>query len=531
MSLTELLRPLPGDIAVDRPLPSLEGYSDEGGALVETLGSIDRIYPIASNADGIALAFTSSDPDDNPEIALPEPVVDPSGDGFGGGEGRTERTSADETRIPAGIRYYDIDRDYQVGMQRAGGRATPGRNRLIEFPGAMRASSARLLADGAAERARWAQDRLAYRIAEIDPELKPGQVVSVPGKSGKWRIEAWEWRENGVELELLRLPHRKGVEATTEGGRSLPQLDLLASPTLLEAFELPWDGTGASNQPQVFAAASSVTSGWRGAALYALIGSRLIPIGNTGSRRSVIGTLETAISAARTVLIDRHTQVIVQLVSDDLSLDSGSIEELADGRNRALLGGEIIQFAKAQDLGSGRWQLSTLLRGRGATEHAAHAGHAAGSNFVLLDDHPVLLDSDTLGAATQIAAIGLAETEPVADAIEGRGTTLQPLSPVRANVTTLPGGSMTLRWTRRARGVWTWESTVETPLVEQAELYEVGIGDPDTPSLTWEVSSPGLEISAATAAQLLIDHAGSSVWVRQIGTHARSIPLFLTTIA
>src|SRR5690606_35894170 len=103
-------------------------------------------------------------------------------------------------------------RDHQAGLQRADGRARPGRHAVIEFPGALNAATARNLINAAAERAGRACDTLAWRAAELDPRLVPGATVRVPGRTGDWQVESWEWREYGVELELRRLPRGAGRE-------------------------------------------------------------------------------------------------------------------------------------------------------------------------------------------------------------------------------------------------------------------------------------------------------------------------------
>ncbi len=290
VSLTELVATAGAEVAVERSLPALEGFSDEGGALAETLAAIDLLYPLASHASGGSLTIGDGDPAGDPLLTLPEPVVDATGDSFGGSGGKAQRQRADANRVPAGLRYYDVERDFQAGLQRASGRAAPGRNRIIDFPGALQASNAKALADHAADRANFAQERIAWRIAEIDPALVPGQIVALPGKPGKWRVEAWEWRENGVELELQRLPQRRGAAVAASPGRSLTPLDAVATPTMLAAFELPWDGSGSPDVRRVYAAASSASAGWTGAALYAETGGSLAPIGASGSRRSTIGT-------------------------------------------------------------------------------------------------------------------------------------------------------------------------------------------------------------------------------------------------
>ncbi|MBH5321546.1 phage tail protein [Aurantiacibacter sediminis] len=528
VALEEILGPVPGDLTVSRPLESLKGYSDEGGTILETLSSIDRVYPISSNAGNNLLSISSGEPTEDTLQTLPEPVVDISGDDAR--SGRTERRKSDETRIPAGLRYYDIDRDFQTGLQRAGGRATPGRNRLIEFPGALLATNARKLADDAAERARWSQDRMSYRIAEIDPALTPGQVISVPARNGKWRIDAWEWREQGIELDLVRMPQRKAATVSTDTGRSLPKVDNIATATSLEAYELPWDGMGPSDQRRVYAAASSFSAGWSGAALYAVQGELLSPIGTTGSRRSIIGELTSDLSPAHPALIDRHNAIEIQLDSTDFLLASCTLEELVSGKNRALIGEEIVQFANAENIGAGRWRLSVLLRGIGGSEHVTFADHTQGAPFILLDDRPIRLDNAAIAQAHRIAAIGLADDAPVIAEIGGEGSSLRPLTPVHGEMRTNVDGSMSLIWTRRARGSWVWSGTVEVPLVEQSESYEIGLGDPETPRKVWAMAAPEFTLDPPTVSDLQANHPGQPLWVRQIGTFSRSLPLLLTTI-
>jgi hypothetical protein len=207
-------------------------------------------------------------------------------------------------------------------------------------------------------------------------------------------------------------------------------------------------------------------------------------------------------------------------------------EALATGANRALLGTEVIQFAEALWLGGALWRLRGLLRGRGGTEAAAQAGHAAGTPFVLLDGRPLAIDPAKLDptGAMSLAAIGLADDEPVIAPIANPGLTLRPLTPVHPRVRPSAGGGLILRWTRRARGAWTWPDGIETPLSEQAEAYTVGLGDTAQPALRWELSQPRLELSAATVAHLSSEHPGQPLWVRQVGSFAVSPALLLTIL-
>lgn len=531
VTLAELVEPIGQAVEAEAALPGLAGFSDEGGPLAHALAAIDEVYPLACDAGGDRLTIRSADavPADPP--LLPEPAVDASDEGFGGAAGQSRRREAGAREVPDGLRYYDTGREFQAGLQRADGRARAGRSRTIEFPGALAAATARNLANAAAERAGWARDTLAWRVAELDPALVPGEVVRVPGQPGYWRIDGWEWRERGVELELRRLPRGAARQSPADRGEALPAPDVVATPTELTAFELPWDGIG-GGQRQVYAAASSTSRGWTGAALYADQANGLVPLGASGTRRSIVGEVVSALPPSPAVLFDRQATFDVELVSADFMLASASAEALAVGANRALLGGEVFQFAEAISLGSSLCRLRGLLRGRGGTEEAALAGHPVGTPFVLLDGQPLAVDPvrvDPTGA-TNLAAIGLADDEPVIAPIANSGLTLRPLAPVHPRVQPGADGGLVLRWTRRARGAWTWPDGVEAPLGEQAEAYLVGLGDTEAPVRRWELVQPQLELSAATLAQLASAHPGQPLWVRQAGSFAVSPPLLLTTL-
>jgi len=528
--LQDVLAPLapPHDIA--RALDGLRGFSDEGGPLRGTLAAIAQVYPLACDTSGQALSLFSTEAEGETAVLLPEAVVDREEQSFGGPAGHSAHHSAALRHVPAGIRYYDVNRDYQPSLQRAGGRAAAGRDIITEFPGALAAADARDLAEQAAERQSWSQDRINWRIAELDPSLRPGSLVRVPDRPGRWRVESWEWRESGLELELLRQPNARRASATGDPGRSLAAADLPATPTQLLAFELPWDGQGSAEARQVFAAASSSSGGWTGAMLYVDRAGGLVPLAGTGNRRSIIGSTLTPLAPGDPHLLGRSRVLDVQLASPDFALTSRLIEDLAQGANRAIVAAEIIQFATAQLLGNGLWRLSGILRGRGGTEHHALASHPPGTAFALLDDRPVRLEPAIIGNAAAISAIGLADAEAVGAPIAGFGATLRPLTPVHPRANVAPGGALTLAWTRRARGAWNWDGTVEPALAEQSERYEVGLGNPALPAATWEVGVPQLSIGAALRSQLQTLHPGASLWVRQIGSFARSEPLLLASI-
>jgi len=229
--------------------------------------------------------------------------------------------------------------------------------------------------------------------------------------------------------------------------------------------------------------------------------------------------------------VETGPPLIVELAAPDMTLAPATMAAIALGANRVILGEEVLQFVDARQIGHRRWELSGLLRGRLGTEHAAHMGHAPGTRMVLLDERIVSLAPEQAASVTRLAAIGSAEDEPVYAAIRARGAAAAPPSPVHPRIAVSEDGGIVLSWTRRSRGAWRWSEGTEIPLVEASELYEVGLGPTDAPIALWQTSVPTLSISEAERDAFLAAAPDGVVWVRQIGSFARSAPLGLITLS
>lgn len=506
------------------PLEGLLGLTADG-SVGETLQSLDPLFPMDCDA-GERLTIARERLQALP-YPLPEAAVTSEDGKFGRFRGFSRKRAPDTGSPPEALRYYDPARDYQPGTQRAAGRPRPGEPRTIELPAALDAATAQGLIRAASRRADWARETLSWRVAELDPRIVPGALVSVPGESGTWRVREWEWREDGIELTLLRLPPAAAYAAPpVDPGRANLPPDAEITPTRLAAFELPWDGNGPGNQPAIYAAVSSSGAGWTGAALFAeRADGGLDPLGPSGRSRAIMGATLGVLPAASPLLFDRHGTIEVELVDPAMTLGDATPAALAEGANRALIGGEIVQFVKATQIAPARWRLSGLWRGRGGTEASA-ASHIAGEAFVLLDGASVQLDPAAIGPSPEvrIAAIGLADPEPVLSPIVGRGLTLRPLAPVHGRIEMLPDGALRLSWIRRARGGWLWRDGVDTPLGESAEIYDVTFGSEASVLARWEATSPQIEVAAATRAELLAAMPSGAFRIRQRGDFALFAP-------
>ncbi len=503
------------------------GFADDGGSTAASLSAIGQVMPLycVTSGDGFTL---SSSPEQSGDIStLPDQLASIADSDA---EDRTKQRAEDLDLTPLAVRYYDEQRDYQPSVQRAVGIRPNGRENMIDLPVTMEADGARRIANSNAQRARWQHEKVTWRVAVLDPTIQPGSLVKLPDTPGRWIVKSWEWLDRGIELSLERAAPATAAVVASEPGQLIAPVDLPLSPSDLQFIEVPSDGTADPSQSLLFAAASSETAAWRGAALYAEQGSTLVPIGSTDSRRAVVGHLMSDLPQSDATLFEPNGSLELELVAADLALEPTDVIGLAAGINRVLIGGEVLQFADADYQGNRVWRLSGLLRGRAGTEEFAANGHDAGTMVALLDDRLTRLDLANVSAnsSIRIAAIGRGDQTPVYAGLKNAGLSRRPLTPVHPRSEQDDAQKLTLCWTRRARGHWLWEDHVDIPLVEERERYLIGFGPISEPLATWETSAPEIAFSQTERTALVTEYGPGTVWVRQIGTFDQSSALHLT---
>ncbi|WP_347302751.1 hypothetical protein V5740_12210 [Croceibacterium sp. TMG7-5b_MA50] len=524
VTLAEVIEPAGGEAQAATAFPGLIGWSHDGGSLAGQLDEIGQLYPlcIRHGEKGIEIAGCG---DEEAAIMLPEAALssDVADDGTLLLAGLSRRNT--EAAVPAGIRYYDVARDHQIGTQLTGARS-PGFN-LLDFAGTMESGSARLLANRMRQRIEARSDGAVWRMVELDPQIAPGAIVQLPDRPGRWCVETWELDAQGVVVELVSVPPVAAQASGTDAGAALPQPDEPTGPTILAALELP-PFSATDQGRQIHAAVSADANGWSGAALYREYDGDLVTVGHARAPRSRVGVVLTALAPSSSMLLDRDSFVDVRIAAD-LPLDSVSADDLAAGANRALIGEEIIQFVKADPLGNGGWRLTGLLRGRGGTEQAARQGQAAGGGFVLLDETLVPIDMRQVppSGMVRLAAIGLADDEPAMADVANTGGSIRPMTPVHLRRVDAADGAIRFRWTERISGAWSWP---DVPAATGVARWQVGIGPADAPVTAWFVEGSMLDLPAATLRDLKDRHAAQPMWVRQVGREAMSDPLTLMSL-
>jgi hypothetical protein len=219
---------------------------------------------------------------------------------------------------------------------------------------------------------------------------------------------------------------------------------------------------------------------------------------------AVAGFAETALGSASFEFPDHGHTVDILLLNG--TLESTTMASVARGTNWAMLGREVIGFTTATLIGTRRYRLSGLLRGRRGTEQWVGL-HSAGEEFLLLDQnrikfHGVTTQFGSTFYATAISpAAGSGSIAPDAPIpYIYRAGTIRPFSPYpvwwdRDPVAT----TATLRWHRRSISV---QSQIPNPARGSSdfrlELY-------DGPS-----GSGGIRLITVPANQLSFNRTATS---------------------
>jgi hypothetical protein len=500
-----------GRVAAGGGTASIGGFSAYGGsqrAVIEPLAQATGAWPMMlgggvtlSAGDGVAVTINDA--------------------GIGDGSVRRRAiAAADRAPRRVTLSHYDPARDYQAGLQQAVRPGAGQRDEAIELPAALTASQAKQLAEMALARAETERDRRTISIGWAAMTIAPGARVEIAGEPGRWRVVEWSMEAMAVTLTLVRIAPAALASGATPG-RVLPAPDMLAGTTIVHAFELPHLGEGILSAPLLSIAACGTAPGWRRAALTLSLdgGARWEAIGGT-ALPAVIGAVEVPAGDADAAIEDRRNALIVELAHDGMQLSDADTTALDAGMNLALVGAELLQFGSAEPLGSNRWRLTGLWRGRRGTEAAVGTG-AAGDRFVLIEAGTLLQRELPVasGGDVHVMAVAVNDLHGVEAVAPRTNVSLTPPSPVALQARYHPDDSVTLTWVRRSRAGWRWIDGADALLGEEAERYQARVQTAEGAEHVIECDVPSLTLSAAFRG-----YGAAIVHVRQAGDYGISPP-------
>ncbi|MFS0737168.1 phage tail protein [Sphingomonas sp. 1P06PA] len=448
----------------------LDGYAASGDSVRGALEAIDRAAPIRIRDDGAVLRIVA----DSVPLTIDPAELGARSDAAAGRR-IIERSAQGALPDELAIVHHDPARDHLAGQQRARRGSVGGQAELIELPAAIAAADAKVLAEQALA-ARWAERRRAtIRLPWRRLAVRPGDRIHDP-LLGEMAVRSMSIERGAIELGLSGIAGAQAGAATSPG-RVTAEADLPHGPTTLVLLDLPpIDGVDPA-QPMMWAAAGG-GPGWRRATLMLSLdgGTGFAPAGRTAAPAR-IGIAETMLGTGTALMIDDIASVDIALLHDGLWLEGCDDDALIAGANAAMLGGELIQFGRAQPLGGGRFRLSRLLRGRRGTE-AAIVGHGPGERFVLIEPEtltPIIVPREALGTMATVLAIGAGDlADGVTTTIRAAGRALLPPAPVHLEAQA-DGGDVLIGWTRRSRSGWSWVDGTDAPVGEEAERYRLTV--------------------------------------------------------
>lgn len=416
--------------------------------------------------------------------------------------------------------YYDVERDFQAGQMRASSGGGGTIDERIEVPAALAANEAkRWVEEGLARR--WqAAGSVRLRLPPSRMGLAPGDHLRLPGSSRNVTVRNVEI--DGMAVVVEAEAAASGFAALpADPGRAVPDPDEPIGRTELALFELPALGETPEPTPRLVAAGAN-QGRWKTVPIELRLGSDLMA-GQALGRRAVLGTATTMLDPRAPMILDELSSVTVQLVNAGQVLLNADGDAMASGANLAVIGEELIQFGRAEELELGLFRLSCLLRGRRGTEWAAST-HEIGERFCLFNSAvlaPIALPADAAGADLSVISHGLADSAPLPEAQRTvGGEAMRPPSVCHLRAWTA-GASVQLSWIRRSQRGWAWNDGVGVPADSFPERYRLTVTGPGG-QLELECDSPGAILDSASLPAI----AGQMVEieVRTIGPTALSRP-------
>lgn len=499
-----------GDVA-----ESVHGYAAEGASARDALSPLRDNCPVS--------IFPAEDRLQLSQWPVSADVMSvPIAAGANGRSLKREKHSrgrADDLPKSLQIRHYEPARDYQLGVQESQ-RAGPGFGELsVDLPAALDAASAKKFADMKLLNMQHGQSLYEANLLFGDTALHPGDWI---GDQEPVRISEVE-HHRGYSLVSARgaLRHYSGAGGPVSSGEHAAALDLQVGETRLVAMDLPLLSDSNPSAPLIAIAAAGTQPGWRAANLALRQGSNLIDLGST-ARAASMGALTEPMKQSSGNIFDLDSSITVQLLHDQMSVPPVQDDLLDPAASAVWVGGEIIRYGDAADLGGGIWRLTRLLRGSAATESAI-APHPAGSDVVFLEEDALRIVNGVYisrGSNPTFEAIGIGDETPVTKSILANGIALKPRRPVHGSMRLENGGDRHFSWQRRPRRDLGWLDNVDQPLTEENERYIFELFDGAQSISQAELSTP----EHAYTSQQWNDFSfgqGSvvSARIRQIGTY------------
>jgi hypothetical protein len=413
------------------------------------------------------------------------------------------------------LSYLDPERDYQRGAQRAiAGEA--GRQVSTGAAFTLEAASARSAAERLLRARRAAARRLDLTLSWKWAHVAPGDKLALSGVDGEWRVVERAFAGLFVTLECEATLPDVRFAPLADPGRALLAPVVPAGPSRIFWLEPPLSPRSGGG-PELLVLATGGPN-WRGAAVSvsdAEAGGRVA--GGDVRTRTIHGTLNRALAAGPQTLWDEAGRLELLVDAAEDGLEGRTARSVLAGANLLLVGGELLQYREAEEIGAGLYRLSGLLRGRFFT---APVAHPAGARWAVVDDKALLalpIGADWIDRAVRIEAIGVGDPAGgTSEELLVRGGSVAPLAPCHVRAGRTPSGRFRISFVARERPWLDWSAATPSP----DRLYRAHIRRTGTagPVLSLPVQGTALETDESVVGDALgPDVSSLTVQVEAVG--------------
>lgn len=393
-------------------------------------------------------------------------------------DGDLTQTRASEVDAAGRLRvsYLDAEGDYQRRIADVLRADADGRHVLDQdAPIVLLQDEARRLAERWLTEVRVGRDAAGFSLPPSALGVGVGDVVDLGGR--RWRIDRAEQTE-ALSVEAVRVEPGVYLPGPDGGERGSMARFVAQGPVYPVFLDLPLlSGREVPHAPHLAVTATP----WPGrVALWGAEGEDGFTLNSLLAAPCVIGESLTALPAARPGLWDRGPALRVRFEGGATA--SASLLAVLNGANLAAIGDgsvdrwEMFQFANAELVAPGVWELSMRLRGQAGTDGIQPAAWPVGSHVVLIT--PAVTQIDLPLAARGLARVwrvgaaqrGFDDPDVVARTLtfDSIGLRPYPVAHLRAEAF---GANTRLAWLRRTRVDGDSWISPEVPLGEEREAY------------------------------------------------------------
>lgn len=389
------------------------------------------------------------------------------------------RTQDTEIIDEASVTYLDIEFAYQQNTQVANRQISPNKNKNdIKFDIVLTASEALAVTRKTLYLA-WAQRRkFEFSLPLKYATLEPGDVTSIPffgddshllyltklnvGANLLMQCEGIPYEPSLLALTAIATPPAISLTIPNPSNTDLRLLDIHLIRDEDSDFGLYAGGTGNASwrQANIFISRNDGDS---------------YEFNRTLITKTIVGTCNSTIGEASEFTRDLVNSVSVTVQSGQL--ESVSEMDFLNGRNCALVGGEILYFKNATLTAGNTYTLTEFLRGRRGTEWAI-PDHSSDETFVLLSGYIERILGETLDLNTQrlfkAPTTGQTLEDISATAFTTTGKSLKPYAPCHVKGVRV-ADDLIITWIRRTRKGGELVDFKDVDLSELSEYYEIDI--------------------------------------------------------